>query len=159
MIGMPDGDVASPDGTLEVRGDAHVWVMKLTCTVGAIPMGGAVVGEVVWFWFHALKAHDWIGRRGTTIGVGVRKGGSLASVECGHRPDRIGGLRFRADGVDVLKYVSWGTGMDDVLFHGDEFIGGTTEFLLGESETAKCSGAVVKKGAVPGDFGGYARVT
>jgi hypothetical protein len=72
VIGMPDGDVASPDGALEVRGDASVQVMELTLTVGAFPVGRAVTGEVVGFWLHAFKAHDWVGRGGTTIGVSTR---------------------------------------------------------------------------------------
>jgi hypothetical protein len=122
-------------------------------------MGGAVAWEVVWFWFHALEAHDWIGRRGMTIGVGVRQGGPLASVECGHRPDRVGRLRFRVNGIDVLEYVGRGTGVDDALFYRDGFVGGAVKFLLGESEVAKCGGVTIKEGAVLGDFGSYARVT
>jgi hypothetical protein len=49
-------------------------------------------------------------------------------------------------------------GVDDTSFHGDKFVGGVMEFLLGKSEAAECSGAAVKEGAVLGDFGSYARV-
>jgi hypothetical protein len=83
MVGMPDGDVASPDGALEVRGNARVRVMELTLTIDAFSVGRAVTGEVVGFWLHTFKAHDWFGRRGTMVGVSVRQGWSLTSVECG----------------------------------------------------------------------------
>jgi hypothetical protein len=69
-------------------------------------MGRAVAGEVVRFWLHALEAHDWVGRRGMMVGVSARQGWSLASVECGHGPDGVRGLRFGADGIDVLEYAS-----------------------------------------------------
>jgi hypothetical protein len=121
-------------------------------------MRRAVTGEVVGLWFHALKAHDRIGRRGTTIGVGTRQGGSLASAECRYGPDRVGWLWFRADGVDVLKYASWGTGVDDASFHRDEFVRGATEFLFSKSEAMEGSGVAVEEGLVTGDFGSYAWV-
>jgi hypothetical protein len=82
----------------------------------------------------------------------------LTSTECGYGPDRISGLRLGADCIDVFEYSSRSTGIDNTLFHGDKFVGGATEFLLGKSEAAECSGVVVKKGAVLGDFGSYARV-
>jgi hypothetical protein len=116
------------------------------------------VGEVVWLWFHALKAHDWVGRREMMIGVGTRQRRSLAGTECGHRPDRVRGLRLRADGIDVLEHASRGTGMDDASFHGDKFVGGATEFLLSKSEVVECGGVVVKEGTVAGDFSSYTRV-
>jgi hypothetical protein len=93
-----------------------------------------------------------------TIGVGARQRGSLASMECGYGPDGVSGLRLGADCVDVLKHMGQGMGVDNALFHGNKFVGGTTKFLLGKSETAKCSGMVVKEGAVADDFCGYARV-
>jgi hypothetical protein len=69
-------------------------------------MGRAVTGEVVGFWLHTLEAHDRVGRRGTTIGVGMRQRGSLAGAECGYRPDGVRGLRLRTDSVDVLEHAS-----------------------------------------------------
>jgi hypothetical protein len=75
----------------------------------------------------------------------------LGRAECGHGPDGVRKLRFRADGIDVLKYASRGTGVDDALFHRDKFIGGATKFLLGESEAAEYGRMVVKEGASVGE--------
>jgi hypothetical protein len=122
-------------------------------------MGRAVAGEVVRFWLHALEAHDWVGRRGAMVGVSVGQGWSLASAECGQGLNGIGGLRSGVNCIDVLEYASRGTGVDDASFHGDDFVGGSMEFLFSESEVAKCGGAAVIEGAVAGDFSGYARVT
>jgi hypothetical protein len=69
VVGMPDGDATSPDGALEVRGDACVRVVKLACTIGTFPVGRAVAGKVVRFWLQTLEAHDWVGRRGTMVGM------------------------------------------------------------------------------------------
>jgi hypothetical protein len=68
---------------LEVRSDAHIRVVELTLAIGAFPMGRAVMGEVVGFWFYALEVHDWVGRRGMMVGVSARQGWSLTSAECG----------------------------------------------------------------------------